>query len=306
MALIWLPVLASPPWAAEDAGGAAPSAETAREPRALLPASGELSGWTLSEEPRQFAAADLWQHINGADEQYLSHGCSSLAVAYYTHAGSEAEIAVEIYGMADTLGAFGIYALERPADKPVQLLGAQGYRAGGEVTFFGGTFYCKLSAYPDGPDEQEAVWSMASLIAARHLAGSRMPGQLDFFPRENLEAGALRLAPRAILGIGKLPGAIVATYRHGEEEMLLHWGRQDEADSAQAAYATLRSALERRSEIPLQSVTVGPAAGVAGEMKYQGPVLLLVAGRDVILASRTVAEPWSREAIGGLLANLGH
>jgi hypothetical protein len=272
----------------------------------ILPPPGALPGWQLTAEPIHFPGGELWRHINGAAEQYLSYGCDSLLVGYYGREGSESEIAVEIYRMNDELGSFGIYTLERPSEGPFLKMGAQGYQRGGDLNFFGGIYYVKLRAYPEEEAEREAVRALAGIMARKHLSGSSFPNALSLFPRENLVAGSFGLVPRSILGLRGLSHAFVARYQHQDEEMLLHLAREPDPERAQEAFATVQESLRKRSTADLQEITIGGGKGVRGEMKYHGPVLLLRRGNDVVLAVGDSEREWVRGSISLLLTNLGH
>lgn len=285
----------------------------------MLPPSGSLAGWLLTEEPEQFLGEDLWKHINGAADQYLSFGCTSLTVGYYSRNGSDApgtgsaddsEIAIEIYRMEGELGSFGLYTLERPPKGPYLEIGAQGYQAGSDLNFFGSPYYLKLRAYPEEEAELQAARKLAEIIAAQHLAGSTFPAELQFFPRERLVENSFGLVPKAVLGLKGLSNALVARYRSPgptpdhSEEMALHLVREKSPQAAEAAFSAVRESLKKRSTVPLRQITIGTGEGVRGELKYRGPVLLLRSGKDIVLAAGTADQDWMHETISLLLANL--
>lgn len=294
LATLALLMIGLPAWAANEVPAAV----------AMLPPSDALPSWLLAEEPSLFPAEDLWEHINGAAEQYLSFGCTSLAVGYYIREGSESEIAVEIYRMRDELGSFGIYTLERPVEGPYLALGAQGYQAGGDLNFFGGCYYIKLRAYSHEEAEREAVHKLAAVIAEKHLAGSAFPKELGLFPRKNLVENSYGLVPEAVLGLKGLSNALVARYRSQGREMVLNLVREEDAATAEESFSAVRGSLGKRSMSPLRQVTVDTAEGVRGELKYYGPVLLLRRGRDVILAAGAPDVDWVHSTVSRLLANL--
>lgn len=278
----------------------------AAEPRggALAPPSGALPGWSLTEEPAQFPSEELWRHINGAAEQYLKYGCESLTVCYYSLEGTESEIALEIYRMADEVGSFGIYALERPPEGPFLALGAQGYQSGSELNFFGGSFYIKLRTYPDGDSERQAAHKLAQVIADEHLADCEFPETLSRFPRQDLQESSLGLVPRAVLGLTGLRNAFSATYRREESELTLFLARESSAEAAEGAAAAAQASLVKRSKGPLQPIGIGALQGHRADLRYHGPVLILRRGADVLIAKGAFEADWGQVVLFSLLENL--
>ncbi|MFC1572346.1 DUF6599 family protein [Candidatus Eisenbacteria bacterium] len=270
----------------------------------MLPSDDAVPGWRLLEEPKHFTAEDLWKHINGAAEQYLSFGCTGVAVGYYGREGSEAEISVEIYDMNGGLGSFGLYTQEKPSEGPRLAIGAEGYQAGGDLNFFGGSYYVKMQAYPDDEKEQEATRKLASVVAGTHLANSQFPAELLLFPADSLVSNSFHVIPEAVMGMRGLTSAIVATYRSHNMEMTLHLSRGEDKKSAKSMYTSMRESIAKRTKTQAESIKVDRAEGVRTELKYHGPVILLRAGSDVILASGAVDEPWVHETVSKLLVNI--
>jgi len=298
------PAVAAPePAVAAEKAAAAHEVEQAIS-AAVLPPANILPGWSLAEAWRRFEAEDLWRHIDGAADQYLSFGCRSLDAAYYREEGTDAEIAVEIYTMADALGSFGLYMLERSSTGPRLPLGGQGYRSGGDLAFFGGTSYVKLRAYPDDEPRRTASLRVADWIAANALAARAFPPELQAFPRERLIEDSFGFVPRGALGLAGLERALTARYRKDDAELTLHWTRGTDADSAQVLFARLGSSIERRGVGRLRPIRIADADGWTAEMKYQGPVMVAHRGRDIILASGSADTVWMAISIERLLSNL--
>jgi hypothetical protein len=293
-------------------GGDAPKIPAAF---ALLPPSGGVPGWARAGEATHFPADDLWRQINGAADQFLAYGCQSLTIAYYSpavqsagdSAESEAEIAVEIYEMRDAVGAFGIYALERPPADPVLPIGAEGYQTAADINFFEDRYYVKLSAYPDGDAQRAAVRQMAEAIAATSTGSGGLPPELALFPEEGRVPGSLGLVPRAVLGLAELERAFVAEYTIPgavEEQLALHLIVKNDGRTAENLLGRAGEALVKRATGPLEEISIGEAMGVRTEVKYRGPVLMLRHRQYLILAAGAVDHPLSRKIIAAFLAKL--
>jgi hypothetical protein len=305
------------PWLVLAATACAAAGEVA-PPDQLLPRGEEIPGWRLAEEPATFPADDLWRHIDGAAEQYLGFGCTALAVGYYRpgapgEAGTEAgkaaaeapEITVEVYQTKDPRGSFGLYALERSAAGPFLALGAEGYQAGGEVIFFGGPFYIKVRAYPEGETANAAALALARAIAAAQLAQSTFPDELKLFPREPLSPAEFGFVPQSVLGLSSMRDAFLARYHGGEDELALYFARPGGAAAAREMFAAMGRELTARGVHPPVEAAVAGAKGLRGELKYHGPVLLLLREGDLILATGALDTVWGRPVVEALVANLG-
>ena len=53
-----------------------------------FPASGAVAGWEKTGNTRTFAAADLWQYIDGGAEQYVNAGVVNVLTSDYKFQGN--------------------------------------------------------------------------------------------------------------------------------------------------------------------------------------------------------------------------
>lgn len=270
----------------------------------LLPETGKLSGWAYLEEPISYSQDSLWVYINGAAEQYIGFGCTSVLVAYCGREDSEDEITLEIYRMEDDLGAFGLYMLERPPMDSYLDLGTEGYRQGANLSFFGGPYYLKLQVYPVEEEQLEAMHEIAKIIADEHFAESAMPADLELFPKADLVPGSFELTPRAVLGMRGLSRALSANYQRDDQVMTLYLARERDVESATTAESTFRESLEKRGTKPVESVTIAGVEGVRAELKYHGAVLMLMSEENIVLIKGVDDPDWVDSVISELLKNL--
>lgn len=293
----------------------------------VLPPADAVPGWARAGEPQYFSADDLWRQIDGAADQYLLHGCTGMVVAYHElgstgaasgasgSAGapgtaaepgsSTAEICVEIYEFADSLGAYGMATLERSQVEACLPLGALAYLAGGgAIHCCGGRYYAKVSPQPDGETGREAALALAERIAADHMRASAPPAEFALFPPEHLAEEPFGYAPRSALSLEGLDRALTAKYRSGAEEMVVHLVRAADGPAAEATYEKVRAALERRSVGAPQAVMVGSSPALRAELKYRGAALLLRHEDWVVVAAPMPAGPWGEETIEALLERL--
>lgn len=76
------------------------------------------AGWTAKDSGRRFVGYDLYGHINGGAELFHEFGFVDLRVRNFADAGG-AELDLEIYRMADSTAALGIYLAKCGRERPV-------------------------------------------------------------------------------------------------------------------------------------------------------------------------------------------
>ncbi|MBP6875724.1 MAG: hypothetical protein KBD56_06600 [Candidatus Eisenbacteria bacterium] len=296
-----------------------------------MPRGEAIPGWRLQEEPEVFPADEMWRQIDGAAEQYIDYGCLALAVGYYGLSTSESsagagepaeshasasdaadaaspesaespEIVVEVYETSEPRGSFGLYALERPADAKVLSIGAQGVQTGGEVLLFGDRFYIKLRAYPENDDNAAAMLLLAHAIADRPLSGSAFPAELARFPHEPVAPKEYGFVPKSILGLSAMPAAFLAQYSGEGGALTLYLARLADPASAADMFAKARREIENRSVRAPEELAIDNAQGIRADLKYQGPLLLLLQQSEIVLASGAIDEEWARGIMRALIA----
>jgi hypothetical protein len=262
-------------------GASAPAAAERDRPIAGLLPDGDAPGWTREGTPEIYRAGNLWEYIDGAAETYLAFGFEELATARYRDAASKATATVDVYRMGKPLEAFGIYAQELNPGAGAFDAGAAGYQAANTINFWSGPYYVKVTGSAETP-AGEPLQKLARAIAARLGRPGPPPPELDWFPRERLVAGSVKLVPHDALGQRFLEGALEAQYRDGVATWKLLAIRLPHADGARGAYGRYR-------EFLASSGAVTPVAGVgdeafAGQDRFYGPVVAARAGSMLVIA----------------------
>lgn len=80
----------------------------------LVPPLSELDGWKFTSEPKVYAGDNLFNLIDGGADLYLEYGFTQVVSAQYADPSSS-NIQVEIYEMADTSSAYGIFSITQQA-----------------------------------------------------------------------------------------------------------------------------------------------------------------------------------------------
>ena len=197
---------------------AAPQAQAALpDLAALLP---DLEGWRRDGGLRLFGPDTLFEHINGAAENFLACGFELLAVQDYAgEAGQSLSAEIDFHGTPEN--AFAIYSSERPLAGAYLALGSEGYHEEGVLNFISDAYYVKLNAFDLGAQGDEALQALAAAIAARINGHNALPPELAFFPAAGRIAHSERYVPGNFLGHEFLGAAFVVDYERGGRKFRL-------------------------------------------------------------------------------------
>jgi len=115
-----------------------------------LPVAQDIEGFRKLVEARRYTKENLYEHVDGHAEYFISAGFQGLTVTDYIAAGSEAkqaEIGVEVFNMGKSIQAFGVLADESGENPPQISVGTMGYKTSDGVNFIRGRYYVKISAF---------------------------------------------------------------------------------------------------------------------------------------------------------------
>jgi hypothetical protein len=110
----------------------------------------DIAGFRKMSEAHHYTRDNLYEHVDGHAEYFISAGFQGLTVTEYIASGStaaEAEIQVEVYDMGKSIQAFGVLADESGEDPTPVSVGTMGYKTSDGVNFIKGRYYVKISAF---------------------------------------------------------------------------------------------------------------------------------------------------------------
>lgn len=189
----------------------------------------KLSGWSGEGKIMSFNKDNLYEHIDGASEFYLSYGFEKLQVAYWKNSG--AELTIEVYDHANPLFAYGIYSIERSAKAETLPVGLEGYGDGTTFNFVTGQYYVKMSGMQLDKVPGFSLKLVAEEFAAKLCPAPELPKVVGLFPKENLVANSCQYIPTEFMGLGFLGSAVRAKYKvDGAEVTLFILERTDRSD----------------------------------------------------------------------------
>jgi hypothetical protein len=177
------------------------------------------AGWKTVGKTLNFGKENLFEHIDGASEFYLSYGFESLKVAYLSKEG--AELTIEVYDHADPLQAYGIYSIEKSPKAVTKPVGLEGYGDGSTFNFVAGKFYVKMNGTQLEKAQGFVLQSVAEDFARTLCDKPEYPKVVGLFPKENQEINSCQYIPTEFMGLGFLGSAVRAKYRLNGEEITL-------------------------------------------------------------------------------------
>ncbi len=226
------------------------AAPAALDLAALFPG---LEGWSKDGATEQFQPDNLYEHINGAAENFLAYGFERLAVQNYVNAGKQS-LTAEIYFHGTPENAFGIYGSEKPLAGDYLAVGGEGYAEEGVLNFISDAYYVKLNGFDLGGAGAGTLKSLAEKIAKAINGTNALPPALAAFPVAGRIARSERYFPGNFLGHDFLGAAFSADYEtkgkrcklfimktagaEGSRALLRRWLALDKGHAAADALAT--------------------------------------------------------------------
>jgi hypothetical protein len=210
----------------------------------------KIDGWKKAGPPDLYTPENLSNYIDGGAELYLSYNFkNALSLKYKDSADNE--IAVDIFDMATSYDAFGVFAHTR---ETIETGFGQGSEyAAGLLTFWKDRYYVSILAYPETPAKKEVVFTLGRAIAGAIKSEGPLPPILTLLPAENLLAESVHyfhhyiwlnsfyfVSNENVLNIGNDTPAALAKYRQAGTTFFLLLVRYPNPARAEAAAGQFR------------------------------------------------------------------
>jgi hypothetical protein len=289
--------------AAASVSGDASLPATARQVLAWLPGDEPVAGWKRTKAPQVFGPDNLWEFNDGGAETYLTFGFQELVSVTCAESDLGVEATIEVYRMADSLNAFGIYAQERNPNATFIATGAEGYAAPNIVNFWNDAYYVKLTATKTNDRIAAALVGLANHVSQRIGPPSASPATSLAFPARDQVAHSVKYLPRNVLGQSYLANGFEAQYRIGSKACRLVTASFESTQEATDAFARYRSFVASSG----QNVRKLPSAdsGFAGSDSFNGSIVAIRSGSTLVFALGAPSERAGLDLISALLAAVG-
>ncbi len=222
--------------------------ETVSEFNKILPET--IDGWKKAGPPALYARENLSDYIDGGAELYLSYNfVNSLSLKYTDSADNE--ITVDIFDMATSSDAFGVFAHTRERIETVFGQGSE--YTSGLLTFWKDRYYVSIMAYPETEATKDVVFKLGRAITGAIKTEGPLPPILALLPAENLLAETVHyfhhyiwlnsfyfVSNENVLDIGNDTPAALAKYRQAGSTVFLLLVRYPNAARAEAAAGQFR------------------------------------------------------------------
>jgi len=163
----------------------------------LLPPNGFLQIWKKNGNSRIFTASDLYGYIDGGAEIFLEFGFEQLTVQPYTPGAAAAksgadEFKVEIYRMADSVAATGIYLMNCGKESADPSFAERHNLNQFQLIFKRDRYYVIVNNSEGNEKLRSGMLDFARYIASRLPAET--PVKLDeLLPQKGLNKASIRL-----------------------------------------------------------------------------------------------------------------
>jgi hypothetical protein len=293
----------SAPAAAPVSDGASLPA-TARQVLAWLPGDKPVAGWKRTKVPQVFGPDNLWESIDGGAETYLTFGFQELVSVTCAEADLGVEATIEVYRMADSLNAFGIYAQERNPDATFIATGAEGYAAPNIVNFWNDAYYVKLSATKTNDRIAASLVGLANQVSRRIGPPSAAPATSLAFPARDQVAHSVKYLPRNVLGQSYLANGFEAQYRIGSKACRLVTASFESTREATDAFTRYRGFVASSGGAVRKLSSPGDG-GFAGSDSFNGSIVAIRSGSTLVFALGAPPERAGLDLITALLSAVG-
>ena len=212
----------------------------------LLPS--EMAGWRWDNQIERHDSRTLYGYMDGAAELYLAYGFQDLTVRRYVKPGLP-PITVELYRMASSADAYGVFTFERQ-DEPAGI-GQGSEFGGGMLRFWRGAYFASIYAEGEGAEVESALIGIGRGVAAAIPATGPEPELIGVVPgkefgRVDRSVRFLRshvllnqrffIAHRNILNLDRTTEAVLAEYPRDRQKVHLLLVRYPAPKAAGDAY----------------------------------------------------------------------
>ena len=170
----------------------------------------KINGWNLDEK-LQFNPDNLYDHIDGDSDSFLSFGFKGLDVFYYKK--GKRELIVEIYDMGSPLNALGVFRSRMGIPSCPCKYGLESEVSENEIVFIKGKYYVKLYTYDVWKGIERDLDMFAKNILKRINTPLEYPEEFKRFPVKNLVPCSFAYYPENYLNIKGFKNVYEAVYR---------------------------------------------------------------------------------------------
>ena len=190
-----------------------------------------VAGWQQQGGARRFTPDNLFEYVNGNAEGYILYGFVQMRGVTCRSGGDS--ILIDVFEMADSDSAYGIFTANLDPNLPIEKVGMGGQITSRRALFCKDKYYVELAANPER-GQTAALRAFVRETEKRIPGRSTPPAALSWFPTEKL--ASVRLIPESVLGLRLLKRGFVAHYEQGQAFVVI----EQSPESAAAVLSELR------------------------------------------------------------------
>jgi hypothetical protein len=150
-----------------------------------LPASTEISGWTLSETPKTYLGDKLYEMINGGADIYYEYGFTQVMRTEYVNSRGKS-IKLEIFEMESPAAAYGIYTFKIGVGGKAQAIGQEALLEDYYLNFWKANLLVTVIGQDSEVETVQGVIALSKAVDARIAKTGKRPELPDLLLREPL------------------------------------------------------------------------------------------------------------------------
>jgi len=207
-------------------------------------------GWKAMGKVEQFAAASLYEKIDGRAEQYLDYKCLRLiCTTLVNEQDSRQFIDVSVFDMGRPVQAFGVFSVERTEGLPAFVLGREGYRSEASYFFWKGRYYVQV--IPSGKDGTIAQVSLdvAKAVEKKLIDDNEPVWGLTALPERDRIPGTVQYFVVDAMSLDFMKDTYIALYRKGDAKVMAFLSKKPSRDAAAKTLASYESYLKNFGKI---------------------------------------------------------
>lgn len=139
-----------------------------------LPEEGEVAGWKLSEDPKNYCGDDLFLMIDGGADIYHEYGFRQVLRAEYLDV-NEKSIKLEIYQMKSPASAYGIYSFKVGEGGKPLTIGHEARLQDYYLNFWKGDLLVTVIGLDSDAETVQAVVALAKAVDVRISYSGKRP-----------------------------------------------------------------------------------------------------------------------------------
>jgi len=214
----------------------------------------EAAGWKRDKKDLRYNSKTIFSYMDGAAELYLAYGFENLTVRRFEKS-SQAPITLEVYEMASSEDAYGVFSYEHQDESAG--IGQGSEFGGGLLRFWKGKYFISIYAEGEGREVESGILQIGRATANSITSVGTEPKLVGFIPGKDLGLvnKSVRyikshillnqrffIAHQNILNLNRNTEAVLAQYIQDKQKTQLLLIRYPDSKEAVGAYQSFMKA----------------------------------------------------------------